>query len=560
MSGTTLITIAALGTGSITTSGTYDVSVDIGIGVADTLNIQGAVGSQPIIANVSESIVGVSALTTTNISNADEVLTGLAGVSLLSDFNIGANSQGLATGNGTLELGSAIGISALDTINFDGAGNKLVIDPGVSLNLLGALNNFGTGDQIELKGVTATSATFTQNTGLLGIGTAPGGVIHLYDNGTATGSVSLSTGTFGANAFNVAPDPSGGIDLTVCFLEGTRLLGLHGDIAVEDMEPGDRLITDSGAMRPVKWVGHRTIDAARHPRPETVWPVRIEAGAIDHGLPERTLYVSPDHALFIDGCLIPAKILINGRSIVQEPRDRISYFHVELESHDILLAESLPVESYLETGNRNFFENSGAAMVLHPHMAQTKREVEGCAPFLESGEIVTRIRARLLERLPKLRQTHDCRLRALTDQGALPVTVVDSLTYRIDLIQPCVNVVLVSNAMVPAEYDAASRDRRRLGLDIASLEVETASGSRAIRLDEPTLRSGWHNDEVTHRWTNGEALVPSSLLEGGQALIIRLNALATYAADPAAERDAARVADLVMVRQMSALRRLGLLE
>ncbi len=560
MSGTTLITIAALGTGSITTSGNYDVSVDIGIGVGDTLNIQGAAGSQPIIANVNESIVGVSALTTTNISNADEVLTGLAGVSLLSDFNIGANSQGLATGNGTLELGSAIGISALDTINFDGAGNKLVIDPGVSLNLLGALNNFGTGDQIELKGVTATSATFTQNKVLLGQGTAPGGVIDLFNNGTVIGSVSLSTGTFGANAFNVAPDPSGGIDLTVCFLEGTRLLGLHGDIAVEDMEPGDRLITDSGAMRPVKWVGHRTIDAARHPRPETVWPIRIEAGAIDHGLPERTLYVSPDHALFIDGCLIPAKILVNGRSIVQEPRDRISYFHVELESHDILLAESLPVESYLETGNRNFFENSGAAMVLHPHMAQTKREAEGCAPFLEAGDIVTRIRARLLERLPKLRQSHDCRLRALTEQGALPVTVVDSLTYRIDLIQPCANVVLVSNAMVPAEYDAASRDRRRLGLDIASLEVETASGSRAIRLDEPTLRSGWHNDEDTHRWTNGEALVPSSLLEGGQALIIRLNALATYAADPAAERDAARVADLVMVRQMSALRRLGLLE
>jgi hypothetical protein len=138
--------------------------------------------------------------------------------------------------------------------------------------------------------------------------------------------------------------------------------------------------------------------------------------------------------------------------------------------------------------------------------------------------------------------------------------MVDSRTYRIDLIQPGANVVLISSAMVPAEHDAASRDRRRLGLDIASLEVETAGGSRTIKLDEPTLRSGWHNDEDTHRWTNGEALIPSSLLEGGQALVIRLNAVVPYAADPAAERDAARVADLVMVRQMSALRRLGLLE
>lgn len=559
MSGTTLITIAALGTGSITTSGTYDVSVDLGVGVGDTLDIQGTPGAAPILANVSESIAGISALTTTNIANADEVLTGLVGISALSDFNIGANGQGSAVGNGTLELGSSIGLGLLDTINFDGTGNKLVVDPGLNINLLGALNGFGAGDQIELKGVTATSATFTQNTGLLG-SPAPGGVVKLFDNGTLAGSIDLSTGTFASNAFQVAADPNGGVDLTVCFLEGTRLLGLHGDIAVEEMEPGDRLITDSGAMRPVKWVGHRTIDATRHPRPETVWPIRIEAGAIDHGLPERTLYVSPDHALFIDGCLIPAKILVNGRSIVQEPRDRISYFHVELESHDILLAESLPVESYLETGNRSFFENGGAPLVLHPHMAQAKREAEGCAPLVESGDIVTRVRARLIERLPKLRQTHDCRLRALTDQGALPITVIDSLTYRIDLIHPSANVMLVSNAMVPAEYDAASRDRRRLGLDIASLEVETMGGSRTIGLGEPRLRAGWHDDEETHRWTNGEALVPASLLEGGQALIIRLNALATYAADPAAERDAARVADLVMVRQMTALRRLGLLE
>jgi hypothetical protein len=552
MSGSTLVTIGLLSASTIATTGNYDISASVG----GTVDIQGASGA-PIA--VTASLVSVGALLTTNISYADEVITGVAGVSALSTYNIGENSSGISTGNGTLELGSAIGVSALDTINFDGANDKLILDPGVSISLLGSLNDFAPGDQIELKGVTATSATFTQSTGFLGLGSAPGGTIGLYDGPVEVGSIVLSTGTFATNAFHVTPDPNGGVDLTVCFLEGTRLLGLHGDIAVEDMEPGDRLITDSGAMRPVKWIGRRTIDATRHPRPETVWPIRIEAGAIDHGLPERTLYLSPDHALYIDGVLIPAKILVNGRSIVQEPRDHITYFHVELERHDILLAESLPVESYLETGNRNFFENCGEAMVLHPHMAQTKREAEGCAPFAESGALVTAIRARLLDRLPALRQTHDCRLRALTDQGALPITVIDSMTYRIELSHPDTNVVLLSNAMVPAELDAASRDRRRLGLDIASLEIETIDGNRAIPLDEPSLRAGWHMGEATHRWTNGEAMVPAQLLEGGTALIIRLSAVATYVADPAAERDAARVADLVMVRQMSALRRLGLL-
>jgi PKD repeat protein len=539
-------------TATITTSGTYAVSVL----VAGTVDIQGS-QTAPIDVTVSESgVLGLGLLTTTNIADADVVLTGLANVSALSPFNLGENSLGQATGNGTLELGAGlVGVTALDPINFVGTNDKLIVDTGINLNLLDSINDFAPGDQIELKGVTATSATFIQNSG------APGGTIDFYNStGTITAALSLATGTFASNAFHVTPDPNGGVDLTVCFLEGTKLLGLHGDIAVEDMEPGDRLITDSGAMRPVKWVGRRTIDASRHPRPETVWPIRIEAGAIDHGLPERTLYLSPDHAIFIDGCLIPAKILVNGRSIVQEPRDRFTYFHVELESHDILLAESLPVESYLETGNRNFFENSGAAMVLHPHMAQIKREAEGCAPFHEHGDQVTAIRNRLLERLPKLRETHDCRLRALTDQGELNVTVIDSTTYRIDLAYPDANLVLVSNAMVPAEYDAASRDRRRLGLDIAALEIETTTGIRTIDRDEPALRAGWHIDEATHRWTNGEAMIPASLLEGGHALIVRLNAVATYAANPAAERDAARVADLVMVRQMTALRRLGLLD
>lgn len=384
------------------------------------------------------------------------------------------------------------------------------------------------------------------------------------------GDASVVSGELAARRIveNVTPEPcgrspdateGGGVDLTVCFLEGTRLLGLHGDIAVEDMEPGDRLITDSGAMRPVKWVGRRLIEATRHPRPETVWPIRIEAGAIDHGWPERPLYLSPDHGVYLDGYLVPAKALLNGRSIIQEKRDRIIYYHVELESHDILLAESLPVESYLDTGHRDFFENGTGAMVLHPHLTQTTR-MAGCAPFIDDGDGLDRIRQRLMDRLPALQRSADCRLRALRNSVELPVTAIDQLNFRVDLADSQGDLVLLSNAMVPAECDAASRDRRRLGIDVASLEVETVAGNRRIALSDRSLRSGWHNDEFTHRWTNGEAVIPAAMLEGGHALSIRLNETARYVVDPAAERNASRVADLVMTRQMSALRQLGLLE
>ena len=51
---------------------------------------------------------------------------------------------------------------------------------------------------------------------------------------------------------------------------------------------------------------------------------------------------SPDHAVFIDGVLIPVRYLINGRTIVQEPADEVTYYHVELPRHDVIFAEGLP--------------------------------------------------------------------------------------------------------------------------------------------------------------------------------------------------------------------------
>jgi len=287
MSGTTTISIGLGASTIVSTSGSYDVAVSVG----SNFSIEGIPGS-PIVVTVAETgVLGLGLLTTTNISNADEVVTALAGISAGSVFNIGENASGTASGNGTLELGPTIGVNALDAINFDGTGNTLILDHGLNVNLLDSVNGFATGDQIELQGVTATTATFAQNLGLFGVA-APGGTVTLYDGTTSVGVITLSTGTYAADAFTVT-EVNGSADLTVCFLEGTRLLGLHGDVAVEDMEPGDRLITDSGAMRPVKWVGRRLIDASRHPRPDTVWPIRIEAGAIDHGLPERPLYLSP---------------------------------------------------------------------------------------------------------------------------------------------------------------------------------------------------------------------------------------------------------------------------
>ncbi len=138
-----------------------------------------------------------------------------------------------------------------------------------------------------------------------------------------------------------------------CFARGTRIRTDRGEIAVERLRVGDVVPTPrNGGSRRIKWIGRRHIDCAGHSRPHDVLPVRVSAEAFAPGMPGRDLLLSPDHAVFTGGALIPIRYLINGATIAQQEVEAVSYWHIELESHDILLAEGLPCESYLDTGNR----------------------------------------------------------------------------------------------------------------------------------------------------------------------------------------------------------------
>ncbi len=141
-----------------------------------------------------------------------------------------------------------------------------------------------------------------------------------------------------------------------CFATGTRIQTPGGEIAVEALREGQHVVTASGGSAPVVWLGRRVVDCARHPRPPEVWPVRIAAGAFGPAQPVRDLMLSPDHAVFADGALIPARHLVNGSSVTQQEVDEVTYWHVELPAHGVLLAEGLTCESYLDTGNRAAFE------------------------------------------------------------------------------------------------------------------------------------------------------------------------------------------------------------
>ncbi len=262
------------------------------------------------------------------------------------------------------------------------AHNIVTVEPGASLAGLG--NTLVAGDTIELAATIVQYVTFGSNNML----TLSGGAT--LDLAQGAGRIQVSND--GINTF-----------ITACFAQGTRIATSRGPVAVEALCEGDRLLTASGRLAPVRWLGHRRTDLKRHPSPHDVMPVRVTAGAFGPSLPSRDLVLSPDHAVFVDGHLVPVRHLVNGASIVQETRASITYWHVELDRHDVILAEGLPCESYLDTGNRHAFEG-GSALALHPDFGRDHAlgvwAEQGCAPILTepSAPALRTVHLRLLAR------------------------------------------------------------------------------------------------------------------------------------------------------------------
>ena len=310
---------------TVAASGTYTIDVD------------GAQGGQSTFAGENG---GLGAAVGGDIFLAAgtqlEIVVGGAGYSDIWGGGGGGASYVIETFNGTSSVDTILAIAG-------GGGGGGVSGVGGG-GIAGPNGDDGAG----------ASGGLADDNGLNGAGEGGG------NSGGGGGGSYLASGfthTFGADGDSSEGHAGNGeITITppVCFCSGTLIRTTRGEVAVEDLTVGDLAVTASGEARPIIWIGHKRI--LRPSRVEQ--PVRVAPDAIGEGLPARRLRLSPGHAVclsFVEEVFVPVSELINDATIVREAVGEVTYWHVELETHDVLLAEGLPCESYMDAGNRAFF-------------------------------------------------------------------------------------------------------------------------------------------------------------------------------------------------------------
>jgi hypothetical protein len=366
------------GSGTITISGQMTIP-----------DFVGGVAIYPFVTLAAGASIGVGAGDTlifeTGLNNDGTIAVITSNDPVICDGPVnGTGSFIIGPGDG-LTLEQAVG-SGLTIAFSDATGSLDLQDPA---DFLAQIAGFRNGDSLTVAGLSGDSASFSGDT------------LSFFAAGDSTPAAQLNFIGTGYNNSTVQFDASTGMVSTsvTCFLAGTRILTdtVRGEVAVEALVIGDYLRTHFAGSAPIKWIGHRRV-GRQHPDPRKVWPVRVRAGAFANGMPYRDLWLSPDHAVFVGDLLSPIKYLINGTTVAQVEMAEATYFHIELDTHDVLFAEGLPTESFMPGLGRGAFDNCDGPVQLHPDLHCLAWEACGCAPLVVTGPLIDAIRKRLAAR------------------------------------------------------------------------------------------------------------------------------------------------------------------
>lgn len=373
------------------------VTVDVDLGVATAFTIIGSSDSDVTINPANESVLPISVLSSlfVDTNGADVTLSegALASVGALSGTTIDIDG-------GTFQTGSGLITASLlnsTTLSFGSAGGTDLITKDSSFLAINLLNSEGaiTGFNSSKDIIDDQALNFADITGY-SITTESGGAqtitVLTSDNTNLTFAVaggSLTSGSFAAGAGPLQlTNDNGGIALSLCFQQGTKILTPTGEKPIETLKIGDRVVTRFAGIRSIEWIGRQSYDPRFLRNNPAKVPVRIQPGALGPNLPARELVVSPGHSLLLGDVLVLASTLVNGLTITQtlaaDP-EPVEYYQLDLGQHDCVIAEGTWAESFADApGMRAQFHNGAEYDALYPERPPVQRQTL-CVPRPEDG-------------------------------------------------------------------------------------------------------------------------------------------------------------------------------
>ncbi len=501
-------------------SGTVDGGNTIGTTIVSTLELASG-ASIGTLSGIGSQYINFAAITID--SGADWMLTGsndFASGVVLSDAGTLTAASLIGAGSATIQAGATLDVQGIitggETIAFGGAGGLLAL--GTPGSISGAVTGFVAADAIDLAGVDPASVQYAS------------GELDFVSGGTAA---SFALAVSGGAVSAVTDNNGGALVSALCFCAGTRIMTPSGEVAVEALSVGDVVLTASGDVKPIVWIGIGVVLATRGQR-SAATPVIVRKGALADNVPTHDLRVTKGHALYLDSALIPVELLVNHRSIEWDDRaQEVKLYHIELNTHDVLIANGAPAESYRDDGNRWLFQNANTGWDLPPQ--------EPFAPILTGGPIVDDAWQRLTERAgarPGLPLTDDPDLHLLVDGQRVNAIIRAGEAYVFRLARPPAEVHIISRAAAAQELGTA-RDPRVLGVAVRRIVMREGRRLRMIEAEDTALDIGFHLFEPDNefRWTDGDALVPAALFAdvyGVCELELEVGCTARYVADTAA--------------------------